>query len=234
MPERTPLILLPGLLLDSALWQHQLAALADVADMVVGDLTKDDSMAAMARSILAAAPPRFALAGLSMGGYASFEIMRQAPERVTRLALLDTSARPDTPAQTKERRAFVAMCERGEFKGVTPRLLPRWIHPSRVNDKALTETVMSMTARVGRDAFIRQQTAIMNRPDSRPGLSRIDCPTLVLCGHEDRATPVEVHREIAADISSARLLIVPECGHLSPLERPEAVNAALRTWLTAA
>ena len=233
MTERTPLVLLPGLLLDEALWQPQLKALADIAEMTVGDLSKDDSMAGMARSVLAAAPPRFALAGLSMGGYAAFEVMRQAPERVTRLALLDTSARPDTPAQTKERRAFIGMCERGEFKGVTPRLLPRWIHPSRVNDKALTETVMSMTARVGRDAFIRQQTAIMNRPDSRPGLSRIDCPTLVLCGHEDQATPVEVHREIAADISNARLVVVPECGHLSPLERPEAVNAALRAWLAA-
>ena len=210
MPERTPLILLPGLLLDAALWQPQLEALADVADMAVGDLSKDDSMAGMARSVLAAAPPRFALAGLSMGGYAALEIMRQAPERVTRLALLDTSARPDTPAQTKDRRALIGMCDRGEFKGVTPRLLPRWIHPSRVNDKALTDIVMSMTARVGRDVFVRQQTAIMGRPDSRPGLSYIQCPTLVLCGHEDQATPVEVHREMAADIPNARLVVVPE------------------------
>ena len=233
MAARTPLILLPGLLLDEALWAPQLAALSDVADMTVGDLTPYDSMAAMAQAILAKAPPSFALAGLSMGGYASFEIMRQAPERVTRLALLDTSARPDTPEQTRDRRAFINMCEKGEFKGVTPRLLPRWIHPSRVNDKALTEAVMSMAARVGRDAFIREQTAIMGRPDSRPGLSRIQCPTLVLCGREDKATAVEAHREIAADIPNARLVIVPECGHLSPLERPEAVNAALRTWLAA-
>jgi pimeloyl-ACP methyl ester carboxylesterase len=233
MATRTPLMLLPGLLLDEALWAPQLAALADVADMWVADLTPYDSMAAMARWVLDQAPPSFALAGLSMGGYASFEIMRQAPERVTRLALLDTSARPDTPEQTRDRRALINMCDRGEFKGVTPRLLPRWIHPSRVKDKALTETVMSMTARVGRDAFIREQTAIMNRPDSRPGLSRIHCPTLVLCGREDQATPVEVHREIAADIPNARLVIVPECGHLSPLERPEAVNAALRNWLAA-
>jgi pimeloyl-ACP methyl ester carboxylesterase len=233
MTERTPLILLPGLLLDATLWQPQVAALGDIADMSVGDLTKDDSMAAMARSVLAAAPPRFALAGLSMGGYAAFEIMRQAPERVMRLALLDTSARPDTPEQTKDRRALINMCQQGQFKGVTPRLLPRWIHPSRLNDKALTETVMIMTARVGRDAFVRQQTAIMGRPDSRPGLSRITCPTLVLCGHEDQATPVEVHREMAADIPNARLVVVPECGHLSPLERPEAVNAAMRAWLAA-
>jgi pimeloyl-ACP methyl ester carboxylesterase len=231
MTTRTPLILLPGLLLDAALWQPQLQALADIADMTVGDLTKDDSMAGMARSVLAAAPERFALAALSMGGYAAFEIMRQAPERVTRLALLDTSARPDTPAQTKDRRALINMCNQGEFKGVTPRLLPRWIHPSRVNDKALTETVMSMTSRVGRDSFIRQQTAIIGRPDSRPGLSQIHCPTLVLCGHEDQATPVALHREMAADIPNARLVVVPECGHLSPLERPDAVNTALRAWL---
>ena len=214
---RTPLILLPGLLLDQALWEPQLAALSDVADMTVGDLTQNDSMAEMAQTVLAKAPPSFALAGLSMGGYAAFEIMRQAPERVTRLALLDTSARPDTPEQTRDRQALINMCEKGEFKGVTRRLLPRWIHPSRVDDKALTETVMTMTARVGRDAFIREQTAIMGRPDSRPGLSRIRCPTLVLCGHEDLATPVEVHREMAAAIPNARLVIVPACGHLSPL-----------------
>ena len=233
MAARTPLFLLPGLLLDEALWAPQLSALKEIADMMVADLSRYDSMAALAGAVLDKAPASFALAGLSMGGYAAFEIMRQAPERVTRLALLDTSARPDTPEQTQDRRALISMCDKGEFKGVTRRLLPRWIHPSRINDKALTETVMSMTARVGRDAFVREQTAIMGRPDSRPGLSRIRCPTLVLCGHEDLATPVELHREMAADIPNARLVVVPECGHLSPLERPEAVNAALRSWLAA-
>jgi pimeloyl-ACP methyl ester carboxylesterase len=233
MASRTPLVLLPGLLLDEALWGPQRATLTDVADMMVGDLTKDDSMAGMARAVLAAAPPSFALAGLSMGGYVAFEIMRQAPERVMRLALLDTSARPDTPEQTANRRNLMQMCEKGEFKGVTRRLLPQWIHPSRVDDASVADVVLNMTARVGRDSFLRQQTAIIGRPDSRPGLSRIHCPTLVLCGHEDRATPVEVHREMAADIPNARLVIVPECGHLSPLERPEAVNQAFRTWLAA-
>jgi pimeloyl-ACP methyl ester carboxylesterase len=233
MSERTPLILLPGLLLDSGLWTAQLTGIADVAEMTVGDLTQDDSMAAMARRILDGAPPRFALAGLSMGGYACFEIMRQAPERVARLALLDTSARPDTPEQTASRRNLMQMCERGEFKGVTRRLLPQWIHPSRVDDAAVADAVLTMTARVGRDTFLRQQTAIIGRQDSRPGLSHIQCPTLVLCGHEDKATPVELHREMAADIPNARLAVVPECGHLSPLERPEAVNAALRSWLSA-
>jgi pimeloyl-ACP methyl ester carboxylesterase len=110
--------------------------------------------------------------------------------------------------------------------------LPRWVHPSRVGDPLLAETVTAMTRRVGRDAFLRQQTAILGRPDSRPGLAAIACPTLVLCGHDDQATPVDRHREIAADIADARLVVIPECGHLSTLERPEIVNRELRAWLT--
>lgn len=233
MNAKIPLMLLPGLLCDRALWLPQLAGLGDIAEMAVGDLTGAESMAGMAEAVLAAAPPRFALAGLSMGGYVSFEIMRRAPERVVRLALLDTSARPDTPDRIQGRKDLIALAQQGNFKGVTPKLLPSWIHPKRMSDAALVETVTTMTQRVGRDAFIRQQTAIMNRPDSRPGLSRIiRCPTLVLCGREDAATPVELHREIAADIATARLVIVDECGHLSTLERPEAVNRELRRWLS--
>ncbi len=233
MSGKIPLILLPGLLCDRALWEPQIQAFGDLAEIAVGDLTQADSMAGMAAGVLAAAPERFALAGLSMGGYVAFEIMRRAPERVLRLALLDTSARPDTPAQTKVRRELMAQAKQGDFKGVTPRLLARWVHPSRVADPDLAATVTSMTQRVGRDVFLRQQTAIMNRPDSRPGLARIACRTLVLCGHEDLSTPPELHREMAADIAEARLVIVPECGHLSTIERPEAVNRELRAWLSA-
>lgn len=232
MTVRTPLILLPGLLCDRALWEPQLAGLADIADMAVGDLTRSDSMAGMAQDVLRTAPERFTLAGLSMGGYVSQEIMRQAPERVERLALLDTSARPDTPEQKKSRHELIELSKRGNFKGVTPRLLPRWVHPEHAKDPAIVTIVTEMTQRVGLDAFIRQQTAIMGRVDGRPSLARIHCPTLVLCGHEDASTPVELHREMAADIADARLVVVPECGHLSTIERPEAVNAALRRWLT--
>lgn len=232
MADQVKLLLLPGLLCDRALWEPQLAGLADLADMTVGDLTGADSMAGMAQAVLDAAPVQFALAGLSMGGYVAFEIMRRAPQRVLRLALLDTSARADTTEQSRDRRQLIDLARQGEFKGVTPRLFPRWVHPSRVNDTALAETVMSMTQRVGRDAFVRQETAILNRPDSRPGLSRIGCPTLVLCGHEDMSTPVAFHREMAADIPSARLVVVKECGHLSTIERPETVNRELRAWLT--
>lgn len=228
---RQPLILLPGLLCDAALWAAQVAALADVAETAVADLTRAESLDGMARQVLDGAPPRFALAGLSMGGYLAFEIMRSAPERVTRLALLDTSARPDTPDRAQQRRDFIRLAQSGGFKGVTPRLLPQWVHPDRMRDPAFVEAVTSMTLRVGRDAFIRQQTAILGRPDSRPGLARIRVPTLVLCGRQDLATPVEVAREIAADIQDARLAIVEECGHLAPMEKPAEVNDAMRAWL---
>jgi pimeloyl-ACP methyl ester carboxylesterase len=228
---RQPLVLLPGLLCDGALWASQVAALADVAAPTVGDLSRAEDLGTMARQILDQAPPRFALAGLSMGGYVAFEIMRQAPERVTRLALLDTSARPDTPERAQQRRDFIRLARTGEFKGLTPRLLPQWVHPDRMKDPRFVDAVTSMTQRVGRDAFIRQQTAILGRPDSRPGLARIRVPTLVLCGRQDMATPVEVAREIASDIEEARLVIVEECGHLATMEKPAEVNAAMRAWL---
>jgi len=232
MAPKTPLVLLPGLLCDAALWRGQVAGLADVADAAVADLTRDDSLAAMARRVLQAAPPKFALAGLSMGGYCAFEVMRQAPERVTRLALLDTSARTDAPEQISRRRGLIELAEKGEFKGVTPRLLPLFIHPDRLNDKALTGAVTSMAERVGKDAFLRQQKAIIGRIDSRPLLATIRCPTLVLCGREDVLTPRVLAEEIAAGIPSARLDLIDHCGHLSTMERPDAVTAELRQWLT--
>jgi pimeloyl-ACP methyl ester carboxylesterase len=230
---RAPLVLLPGLLCDAALWAPQVAALADIAEPRVADLTRDDDIGAMAARVLAEAPPRFALAGLSMGGYVSFEVMRRAPERLTRLALLDTSARPDTPERAQVRRDFIALARGGGFRGLTPRLLPQWVHASRMADPTFVEAVTSMTLRVGRDAFIRQQMAILGRPDSRPGLSRIRVPTLVLCGRQDQATPVEVAREIASDIEGARLVVVEECGHLATMERPDEVSAAMRAWISA-
>jgi pimeloyl-ACP methyl ester carboxylesterase len=227
-----PLVLLPGLLCDAALWAPQVSALRGLADpIMIGDLTRNDSIGGMAEAVLAQAPPRFALAGLSMGGYCAFEIMRRAPERVTRLALLDTSARPDTDEQRARRRGLIELAEKGEFKGVTPRLLPLLIHPDRLGDEALKATVMGMAERVGKEAFLRQQKAIMGRPDSRPDLGRIACPTLVLVGRQDALTPVAVHEEMAAGIPGARLVIVEDCGHLSTLEKPEAVNVALEDWL---
>ncbi len=232
MINKTPLVLLPGLLCDAALWRGPVEELADIAEPWIADLTRDDSMTAMAHRVLGEAPPQFALAGLSMGGYVAQEIMRQAPGRVSRLALLDTSARADTAEQTVRRRGLIELAERGEFRGVTPRLLPVFLHPDRLDDKPLIASVTAMAERVGKDAFLRQQRAIMGRIDGRASLGAIKCPTLVLCGREDQLTPLELHEEIAGLIRGARLAVVEECGHLSTMERPWEVGVFLRQWLT--
>lgn len=234
MTERISLILVPGLLCDGALWRHQVEHLADRAEIAVADVTEQESMAAMAEAVLARAPAgRFALAGLSMGGYVSLEIMRRAPERVARLALLDTSARPDTEEARARRRALIAQTEHGDFKGATNRLMPLFVHPDRLKDENLMEAVRAMTMRIGKDAFLRQQRAIMGRPDSRARLGEIRVPTLVLCGRGDALTPVELHEELATRIPRAKLVVVESCGHLSTMERPEAVTAVMRYWLQA-
>ena len=230
---KQPLALCPGLLCDARLWEHQAEHLADIAAPHIGDFTSQDSIAAMARSVLAAMPRRFALAGLSMGGYVAMEVMRQAPERVTRLCLLDTSARPDTEQQTGFRRQMLEQVKLGEFKGVTQRMLPLFLHPRRLEDQALTAAIMEMAARVGRDAYVRQQTAIMHRADSRPSLSAIECPALVICGRQDALTPVVMAEEIARGIRGAKLEIVENCGHMTTMERPEQVTALMRRWLEA-
>ncbi|HXE29305.1 MAG TPA: alpha/beta fold hydrolase [Stellaceae bacterium] len=233
MINKPSLVLVPGLLCDAALWRGQVEDLADIAQPWVADVTRDDSMTAMARRVLAEAPPgRFALAGLSMGGYVAQAIIREAPERVERVALLDTSAMADTPEQTVRRRGLIDLAEKGEFHGVTPRLLPLFVHPDRLSDKPLTDAVMAMTERVGKDAFLRQQQAIIGRPDNRPNLPKIKCPALVLCGRQDQMTPLSWSEEIASLIPGARLEIIEDCGHLTTMERPWETSVALRQWLT--
>lgn len=230
--ERPPLLLVPGLLCDATLWAHQTAHLGEAAaSTVVAETTGHDSMPALAAAILQSAPPAFALAGLSMGGYICFEILRQAPQRVSRLALLDTTPHPDSEERRAARMALIDLSRRGRFKGVTPRLLPDFIHPDRLADEALTGTIQAMAENVGAEAFTRQQTAILGRPDSTGLLPSVDCPTLVLCGRQDQLTPVDVHREMAEAIPQARLAIVEDSGHLPPLEHPQAVTALLRDWL---
>ena len=226
-----PVVFVPGLLCDADLWAAQLAIVSADRPVMVANIAGADTVAALARAVLAEAPQRFALAGLSMGGYVALEIMRQAPERVAGLALLDTSARPDSEEQTRRRRALLALARTGRFKGVTPRLLPTLLHPDRLADPILTGRVMAMAGRIGRDAFLRQQTAILGRPDSRPDLMRIDCPTLVACGRQDALTPLPLSEEMAGLIPGAELVVVEDSGHLSPMERPDAVNAALVSWL---
>jgi len=228
------LVLIPGLLCDARLWQAQAKALADIAECWVADHTRSDTMAAVADDVLRDSPFReFALAGLSMGGYAALEILRQAPDRVRKLALLDTSARADTAEQSQKRLDFISLAERGRFLGVTDALLPTFVHPSRLNDRELVTTVKRMAKNTGREAFIREERAIVSRADSLPVLGVITCPVLVLCGRQDALTPLERHEEMARAIPGSKLEIIENCGHLSTLERPAEVSEALRRWLLA-
>lgn len=232
MTSRLPLLFLPGLLCDGALWAHQVTYLDDIAQPRVMDLTRHDSLRLLARTVLEEAPPRFALVGLSMGGYVAQEIVRQDPSRIMALALFNTSARPDTPDTAARRHALITLAKSGKFRGVTPRLLPNLVHPDHLHNATITETVLKMAERTGRDAFIRQQTAILNRPDSRPDLPAFHAPTLVVTGRQDALTPLDHAQEMAALLPSATLTVVEDCGHLSPLEQPQAVTALLRLWLT--
>lgn len=225
------LLLIPGLLCDPDLWSHQVDHLHDIADVKVADITGGDTIEILAHQVLENAPERFALAGLSMGGYVAHEIMRQAPERVERLALVDTAGRADTDEQKKRRGQLIEMSRIGKFRGVTDRLLPILIHEDRLSDSVLTERVKLMAERVGPEAFHRQQKAIMSRPDSRPQFSGYEVPTLIMCGRQDALTPVALHEEMAELIPGCRLAIIEDSGHLSTMEQPQAATALLRQWL---
>jgi pimeloyl-ACP methyl ester carboxylesterase len=231
MAASSPLVLVPGLLCSARLYAAQIIALWPYGPVLVADHRRDAEIGAVAARILADAPPRFALAGLSYGGYIAFEMMRQAPERIGKLALLDTSARPETPEQSAGREKFIKMAEAGKLMDVVDILTPRFLHRDRHDDEPLIATVRAMAEETGAEAFVRQERAIMSRPDSRPLLAQIRCPTLVLVGDGDELTPPEHAREIAGGIAGARLVVVPGCGHLSTLERPQAANAALGQWL---
>lgn len=229
---RVPLLLLPGLLSDAELFAPQVAALAEVAECRVADLTAHDAMAALAADAIAQVPwERFALGALSMGGYVAYEILRQAPERVLALALMDTSARPDSEEAAGNRRRLIALADR-DFPAVIETLLPKLMTPGHAADARLGAVVRGMAQRIGPEAFKRQERAIIARPDSRPDLARIACPTLVIAGADDALMPREIHEEQAHGIRDAELVIVDDCGHLSSIEQPQHVNAALRRWLT--
>lgn len=234
MTAPLPLLLLPGLLNDAALWAHQTTHLGAVCRPQVADLTGSPILADLAATVLAAAPARFALAGLSMGGYVAFEILRQAPERVAKLALVDTTAAPDPQEKAETRKALAAEAATPDgFAAVLDRLLPGLVHPRRAQDASFMAPLRAMAERVGAEAFQRQQQAIMSRPDSRPLLPTLACPTLVLVGQEDALTPPAIAETMAQAIPNATLRVIPDCGHLSALEQPEAVTTALQEFLAA-
>ena len=225
------LFLLPGLLEDADAFEHAITGLADVATTTVADLTRADTMSALAADALKQAPDGpLHLAGHSMGGYVALEVMRQAPGRVAKLALLNTNARPDSPESTENRRRLMALADK-DFDAVITTLMARLMTPDHLKDPILTGAISAMGLAVGKEAFKRQETAIIGRVDSRPHLKEIRCPTLVVAARDDQLMPVEVLKELADGIPGARLAIVEDCGHMASLEQPEEVVALLRGWI---
>jgi pimeloyl-ACP methyl ester carboxylesterase len=233
MAGSVPIVLVPSLNGSARLYAPQLPELWRLGPVTIADHTRDDTMAAIAQRILEDAPLRFHYVGLSMGGYLAFEIMRQAPERVVKMAVLDTSARADAPEIRELRRERIALAENGRFDEVIETTWEPLVHPSLRPGGALKAIHVAMCRDVGPQSYVRQQKACMARVDSRPMLGSIRCPTLVIVGAQDEPTPPSLAEEIAAGIAGARLVKVPECGHFSTIERPETVTKELIAWLGA-
>jgi pimeloyl-ACP methyl ester carboxylesterase len=236
---RTPLLLVPGLLCSPRLFAPQLAALDDVAEIVVPDwrhapLSIFDSWERTAQWVIDQMPTeKFALAGLSLGGMIAVEIMQVAAGRVTRLALLDTGMRAQSPTEQAIRRARIRLAKEGRFELVLGLQMSRFIPAYRLPDKALVDEVMTMCIETGVEIYRRQEELAAARVDRRPDLPRIVCPTIVVCGRDDSATPLFLSEEIAAAIKGSELIVIEQCGHLITMEKPDETNAILRKWLTA-
>ena len=234
---RTPLLLIPGLLCSPRLFAPQIAALADVAEVVVPDwrrapLSVWDTWESAARWCVEQIPAgKFALAGLSLGGMLAVEIMQIAADRVTKLALLDTGMRSQNETERAIRRARIRLAEEGHFELVLGLQMSRFIPAYRLPDKTLVDEVMTMCGEIGVEIYKRQEELAAVRTDRRPDLPKIKCPTIVVCGRDDAATPLFLSEEMAAAIKGSELIVIETCGHLISMEKPEETNAILRRWL---
>lgn len=230
------LMLLPGLMCDAAVWAPQVAALESKAQCIVPAWGLRDSLTAMAQQVLDEAPAEcFSVAGHSMGGRVALEVMRLAPQRVERLALLDTGTHPlpEGPAGEKERAGRLALLNLASTQGMRT-MARQWargmVHPDRI-DTPLFEAILDMIERSNPEQFAAQINALLNRRDAAPQLARIACPTLVLCGREDAWSTPAQHEAMHAAIPGATLCIIPDCGHMCTMEQPKAVSDALAAWL---
>lgn len=231
------LLLLPGLACDAEVWKHQSRVLGEIAAVQVIDYGASDSIEEMARVSLERAPQKFAVAGHSMGGRVALEVFRSVPERVVGLALLDTAYKPLQPGEAGEREkaeraGYVQIAETQGMRAMARTWLQKMVHPSRLTDTPLVESIVEMMGRKTPEIFTGQIKALLGRPDATPVLPAIKCPALVLCGREDAWSVLDVHRDMAARIPNARLVAIDTCGHMATMERPEAVTAALVEWFS--
>lgn len=229
------LALLPGLACDDAVWAHAREAFASRANVHIASYGALDSMPAMAEHVLRSMDGEFAIAGHSMGGRVALEVFRLAPERIRGIALLDTGTTPLADGEPGEREVagrqeLVGIAQRDGMAAMAARWVLGMVWKPRLNERALIDAIISMFERCSAEVFTAQIRALIARPDAGPLLSRIACPTLVLCGAEDSWAPAVRHREMAQRIAGATLTLVPDCGHMCTLERPEAVTQALLAW----
>ena len=230
-PRAAPLLLLPGLLCDDGIWAHQVAALAQYSPVAVPGFPGARSIRAMAEQSLALAPPLFSLVGHSMGARVALEVAALAPDRVERLALLDTGVHPPTAAEAAKRRALLAIARRDGIEAMVDLWLPPMVHPDRRGDAAFMAPLRAMAAAGGVGRYAAQVEALLGRPDPRPFLPTIRCPVLVGAGREDEWSPADQNRAIAAAIPGADFALFDHCGHMAPVEAPDQVTLALRRWL---
>lgn len=226
-----PIVFIPGLMCTGRIYQHQAEELGQTHPVLLANHWSHGSMAGIAKCILDAAPERFALAGTSMGGYAAFEILRQAPARVTKLILMSTSAKPDTPERSADRRKQVEGARKHGLRAGTSALYPKLVHPARHEDLPLLNTFHDMAESLGVEAFARQIEAIIGRADSRPLLGEIDVPTLVIAGKDDKLITPDNSEEIAGGIRGAKLELVEHCGHMGMIERPLTYTQLIADFL---
>jgi pimeloyl-ACP methyl ester carboxylesterase len=221
--------LLPGLLCDQTIWSDQSDALAELADVIIPDFRYVNSIAAMAQLVIDAAPPRFSIAGHSMGGRVALEVFRMVPNRVERLSLLDTGVHPCAAGEVAKRQELIDLARSQGMEALAGRWLPPMLHPDHMS---LMPSLTQMVKRSTPGTFENQQRALLDRPDAREVLPLISCPTLILCGRQDMWSPVAQHEEIAAAIPAAKLVVVEDSGHMAPVEQAAAVTKALRAWLS--
>jgi pimeloyl-ACP methyl ester carboxylesterase len=235
MRNNVPILLLPGLMNDARVWKHVLDALGTGREVVVAPTHTADTISALAACAADLMPKgRFAVAGFSLGGFVAMEVARQVPHCVAGVALLSTSARADSEEAKQNRLRAIEATDAGEagFTQVGRGLLPRLLHAAHADDRDLLDLLVAMAVEVGRDGFVRQQRAAMNREDSRDVLRKLDCPALVLCGCEDQVTPPDLSDEMAALLAGRVARVrVPQCGHMSTLERPDIVVDAFLQWV---
>jgi pimeloyl-ACP methyl ester carboxylesterase len=231
VPARSSLVFVCAHLCDERLYAPQIAALEADYDCSVYCFRAHDTMGGMAGELLAKAPPRFTLIGLSLGGYVALEVIRRELGRIERLVMMDTSADADTERHRAGRLADIAKVEDGGIEALVPELPSRWLHPAHAVRADLVELMGSMARSVGAEGERNQQLAMLARPDSHADLQRVAVPTLFVVGREDTARPISEHESMVACVPGSRFEIIEQCGHLSTIEQPEVVNRLLTSWL---